>query len=99
MDRMGLQGELREQAQDAFRQGKANDFPVDAMLADVYKTFASQRDVLRFFLEMQLQAAFADGVIDAKEQELLGRIAAQLHIPQQNFSFVTNGQRWMASLP
>ncbi len=85
MDRMSLQGALREQAQAAFRMGKTNDFPLDETLDEIYQIFANQGDVLRFFLEMQLQAAFADGDLTQIEQSILERIAARLHIPRSAF--------------
>ena len=37
-----------------------------------------QRDILRFFLEVQLQAAFADGKVEANERAILQTIADEL---------------------
>lgn len=85
MDKMGLTGDLREQAQRAFREGKSHDFGFDATLEGIGQTFRGQRDILRFFLEMQIQAALADGDIDTTEQALLARIAQRLGISGAEF--------------
>lgn len=77
MDRMGLQGESRRQAQDAFRDGKEDNFPLEATLNRV-RSRAGRADLLQFFLELQIQAAFADGELHPKERELLHVIARYL---------------------
>ncbi len=78
MDRMGLRGEARRQAQDAFREGKEHDFPLDDELYNVRRLCAGRPDLLQFFLEMQITAAFADGNLHPAEREILHRIAAAL---------------------
>ncbi|SMY37583.1 DnaJ-like protein DjlA [Photobacterium malacitanum] len=77
MDRMGLQGESRRQAQNAFREGKEDTFPLEATLNRV-RSRAGRADLLQFFLELQIQAAFADGQLHPKERELLHVIARYL---------------------
>ncbi|MCD9479980.1 co-chaperone DjlA [Photobacterium phosphoreum] len=77
MDRMGLQGESRRQAQNAFREGKEDNFPLEATLNRV-RSRAGRADLLQFFLELQIQAAFADGELHPKERELLHVIARYL---------------------
>lgn len=78
MAQMRLQGELRGRAQQAFREGKESDFP----LADTLRRFRAQvkdsRNLLRFFMEVQLQLAFADGELHPAERRLLHSIAAEL---------------------
>ncbi|MCD4638603.1 co-chaperone DjlA, partial [Proteus mirabilis] len=61
MDRMNLHGAARQAAQQAFREGKEVDFPLRATLQRVRQICAGRRDLLQMFLEIQLQAAFADG--------------------------------------
>ncbi|PSU67561.1 co-chaperone DjlA [Photobacterium phosphoreum] len=77
MDRMGLQGESRRQAQNAFREGKEDNFPLEETLNRV-RSRAGRADLLQFFLELQIQAAFADGELHPKERELLHVIARYL---------------------
>ena len=78
MDRMRLSGEQRVRAQDSFRQGKESDFPLRETLAEFRQASLGQRDILRFFLEVQLQAAFADGKVEANERAILQTIADEL---------------------
>lgn len=77
MDRMGLQGESRRQAQNAFREGKEEHFPLEETLQSVRRR-AGRADLLQFFLELQIQAAFADGTLHPKERQLLHFIARSL---------------------
>ena len=78
MDRMRLAGEQRVRAQESFRLGKESDFPLRETLAEFRQASLGQRDILRFFLEVQLQAAFADGKVEANERAILQTIADEL---------------------
>jgi DnaJ like chaperone protein len=88
MDRMDLQGDLRTEAQQAFREGKSSDFPVDDILFEFKSSCHGRRDVLQVFLEILIQAAFADGKLDRKEHEILERVAEQLGFKQQEFLYL-----------
>ncbi|KLV02435.1 molecular chaperone DnaJ [Photobacterium aquae] len=84
MDRMGLQGEARRQAQNAFRDGKSEDFPLEETLMQIRRGSGGRADLLQFFLELQIQAAFADGSLHPSERQLLHVIARILGFsPQQ----------------
>ncbi|MCV5989723.1 co-chaperone DjlA, partial [Escherichia coli] len=50
MDRMNLHGEQRRAAQDAFREGKESDFPLEDVLVRVKISTAGRFDLLQFFL-------------------------------------------------
>lgn len=78
MDRMGLVGEPRKAAQDAFRQGKESSFPLEQVLEKIRLITAGRYDLLQFFLELQVSSAFADGDLHPSERELLFKIAAGL---------------------
>jgi DnaJ like chaperone protein len=78
MDRMGLEPGLKRAARELFRQGKAPDFPLDGVLAQFRRECGPARDLFRVFLEVQMEAAWADGAVDAREQRILRRIAAHL---------------------
>ncbi|WP_428772873.1 co-chaperone DjlA [Vibrio sp.] len=78
MDRMGLRGEHRREAQDAFREGKTADFPLQDVLQRVKISTGGRFDLLQFFLELQISAAFADGEIHPKEREVLHQVASGL---------------------
>lgn len=78
MDRMRLNESQRQMAQEAFRDGKEADFPLDDILAQVRHATGGRFDLIQFFLELQISAAFADGDLHPNERGLLHRIARGL---------------------
>ncbi|OAI01666.1 co-chaperone DjlA [Methylomonas methanica] len=88
MDNMELNPELREVAVQLFQQGKQVDFP----LADVLRQFRVEchrrTHLVRMFVEIQIQAAFADGIYDAKEEKLLLDICAQLGVSRFEYQII-----------
>ncbi len=83
MDRMNLHGEQRRAAQEAFRDGKAADFPLENVLEKVRISTGGRFDLLQFFLELQISAAFADGDIHPSERNLLHKVARGLGFSSQ----------------
>ncbi len=78
MERMNLHGELRRAAQNAFREGKEADFPLDTVLERVRISSGGRFDLMQFFLELQISAAFADGDIHPSERSVLHKVAKGL---------------------
>ena len=78
MDRMNLHGEQRKAAQDAFREGKEADFPLESVLERVRISAGGRFDLMQFFLELQISAAFADGEIHPSERNVLHKVAQGL---------------------
>lgn len=78
MDKLALTADLRQQAQNAFREGKAAGFPINDCLASFQRTCGKRPDLMLLFLEIQIQVAFADGKLDDHEREALHNIARQL---------------------
>ncbi len=78
MDKLGLTNELRQQAQDAFREGKSSGFPLKERLRKFKRICGNRHDLLLMFLEIQIQVAFSDGDLDSKEREVLHTIAKYL---------------------
>ncbi len=78
MDRMNLNDAQQTMAQEAFRDGKASDFPLDDVLESVRQSTGGRFDLIQFFLELQISSAFADGELHPNERELLHRIARGL---------------------
>lgn len=78
MDKMGIYGEQRRAAQDAFREGKAAGFPLEEVLEKVRILVGGRHDLLQFFLELQISAAFADGSLHPSERNVLHVIARGL---------------------
>jgi DnaJ like chaperone protein len=97
MARMRLTAEQRDRAIDAFREGKAEDFDVDAELDRFLRVCRREIHLVRLFLEIQLQAALADGTIDEREREVLLGIARRLGLSDADYqrleALLTGGYR------
>ncbi|MDF7679877.1 co-chaperone DjlA [Enterobacteriaceae bacterium ESL0689] len=85
MDRMNLHGESRIAAQQAFSAGKAEDYPLREKMRLLRKVCFGRNDLIRMFLEIQLQAAFADGELHPNERKVLFIIADELGISYASF--------------
>ena len=81
MTRLGLNAEMRESAKRLFNEGKAADFPVDEVVEQFRRETHRRTTLMQMFLEIQLQAAYADGVMHPAEREALLSICRRLGIP------------------
>lgn len=77
-----LSGENRDRAKAAFNRGKADDFDLDAELQHFLKVSGRQPALLKMFLQVQVSAVAADGVVHPAEHEMLVRIARGLGLPE-----------------
>lgn len=82
-DRLRLSGETREQAKAAFNRGKANEFDMDAEVARFRQAARGNRTLLQLFLQVQLSAIAADGVLHDNERAMLLRLAHNLGLSEQ----------------
>ncbi len=78
MTTMRLSEEQIAEAKEAFREGKLLGFPLKNKLNLFKKYFAERRDLTQFFLEIQIQTAYCDSVLEPAEYDLLLNIAKQL---------------------
>lgn len=85
MDRMNLHGESRSAAQNAFRIGKSDNYPLREKMRQFRSVCFGRFDLIRMFLEIQIQAAFADGSLHPNEREVLYVIAEELGISRTQF--------------
>ena len=85
MERMQLHGAARTAAQQAFREGKQADFPLREKLRELRSICFGRVDLIRMFLEIQLQAAFADGSLHPNERAVLYVIAEELGFSRIQF--------------
>ncbi len=82
MREMGLEGEMVKTAKRLFGEGKQAGFPLDDVL-DQFKYECHRRQTLmQMFIEIQLQAAYADGKLDTAEAALLKHICKRLGFPE-----------------
>ena len=74
MQQMALSAEQKKVAMRLFNEGKKPGFPVDDVLRQLKHEIGYQPNLQRMFLEIQLYAACADGVLHDAEKQLLRRV-------------------------
>ncbi len=85
MAQMQLDSAQRQLAQEAFNRGKSIDFPVRQVIREFRIGCGQRTDLLRMFLSVQVQAAFADDHLHDNEKEILFVIAEELGISRLQF--------------
>lgn len=90
MKNMLLTPELKQQAIHFFRQGKEPQFDLDAMIHELLSACRHQSHILQLFLEIQLQAAHAEGEISYNKRRILEHICFVLGFNPRNIFF----QEW-----
>jgi DnaJ like chaperone protein len=96
MDRMALSEDMRKTAIRLFNEGKRPDFPLDGTLDQFRAECHRRSSLLRLFIELQLEAAYADGGLHTTEEQLLLRICDRLQFSR--FEFHTIKARMEAEL-
>ncbi|HLT13075.1 MAG TPA: co-chaperone DjlA [Marinobacter sp.] len=80
--RFRLNEAQKTMARDAFNRGKTPDFDLDAELNQFLRATGQQPAFLQMFLQVQVSAVAADGVVHPAEHEMLVRIARGLGLPE-----------------
>lgn len=78
MDKMRLSEAQKAEAKDAFREGKLPGFPLSAKLKLFKQHFGHRSDLQQFFLDILIQTAYSDSILEQKEYDVLLKIAKQL---------------------
>jgi DnaJ like chaperone protein len=78
LDQLRLNDEQRGQARAAFARGREADFDLEAELAEVRRFTSGQPALRQVFLQVQLSAIAADGVLHDAEHDLVVRVARGL---------------------
>lgn len=81
MAQMQLNEGQRKAAIELFNTGKASSFPLDEAVEQLRFECRHRTTLLQMFLEIQVQAALADGHLHVQERRMLGRISGQLGFP------------------
>jgi len=81
MNRLGLDAQMRASAKKLFNEGKSADFPIDEVMQQFRRETHRRTTLIQMFLEIQLQAAYADGVMHPAERQALRGICEHLGIP------------------
>ena len=104
MNRFGLGGGQRRAAKALFNQGKSPEFHLDEVLDQLCRECLRGSNIRRVFLEIQFEAAWADGAVHPTEMRVLRHIAQRLGLSAADFIQVERTTRAMheghrASLP
>lgn len=78
MQRLGLEGDMRRSAIELFQKGKQPDYDWQGDLRAFTRLCGRQRSLKQMFLEIQIQAALADGAPHEAEKKVLAEIASLL---------------------
>ncbi len=85
MDRLELNEDYRKEAIRLFNLGKDQSYNLSNQLDILWQECQRFPDLLRFFLEIQLEAALADGQLHPNEKRILIFIAERLHVSSAEF--------------
>lgn len=77
-DKLGLSEEQRSAARDSFNRGKEVGFDLAAEIERLRGVVRNNSALLQLFLQVQLSAIAADGVVDDAEHRMLLRVARLL---------------------
>lgn len=95
MTQMGLTGTGKQRAIETFNLGKRTDFDL-TMALQTLKKATSYAYLRKLFIDIQVQAAYAEGFVDSEKQQLLQNIAAQLGCPPIDFVAIEAAMRGQA---
>lgn len=82
MNRLMLSPTQKARAIAMFTEGKQSDFDLSASLSRFKTACHHQQMLIRMFVEIQFEAARADGPLNIKKQAILKQICAQLGFAQ-----------------
>jgi DnaJ like chaperone protein len=85
MNSMDLDADMRRAAINLFQQGKAKNFPLKQVVEQFRRECHRRQHLVRLFVEIQLQAAFADGQLHPNERLVILEICDILGIPSDEF--------------
>ncbi len=85
MQQMDMDAEQRKAAIELFNEGKKASFPLNDVVKQLRMEIGFQPNLLRMFIEVQIMAAYADGIMDPAERRILLSICQILKISQHEF--------------
>ncbi|WP_299204905.1 co-chaperone DjlA [uncultured Amphritea sp.] len=82
MDRMGLSDERRREAMELFSQGKESDYDIAEVMRPLSALIRFRIPLKLMFVEIQLQAAMADGQVSEAETIIIREVCGLLQMSQ-----------------
>ncbi len=86
MQRMNLSEDVSREAMRLFGVGKSADFDLDAQLRSLHLVLHRQRNLCQMFIEIQLAAGYANGILDDVERNILLKVCQALGFSESDFS-------------
>lgn len=83
MDVMHLDEQSRQIAKDAFNLGKSPDYRIDDAIAAIKSTCRRNTNIISYLLEIQVQIALADGILENLEHQRLLEISNKLGVSSE----------------
>lgn len=90
MSHLGLDKAQRELAESLFNQGKEPGFDLEGVLEQFRRECHRRSTLVRMFMEIQIQAALADGRIAPEESDILRRVARMLGVARADLEQLIN---------
>lgn len=88
MARMALNETQRLEAMRLFNEGKSPEFSAEIILGELAEVIGRRMTLAQIFLEIQLQAAYADGQLTVNERDVLHTISTHLGINRVQFEII-----------
>jgi len=82
MQQMSLSAAQKKAAMRLFNEGKKAGFPLEDVLLQLKSELGAAKNIRRMFVEIQISAAYADGVMHPDEKKLLVRICNIIGFPR-----------------
>lgn len=99
MERMQISGDERRRAIEYFNEGKNIGFRLDESLRPFAQHSMVRPDLRQMFMEIVVDAAFADGKVSEAEQKVLIRVATYLRIPGHLFAAMMQARHYGYTAP
>ena len=81
---MGLDADRERGAKMSFQKGRSSGYPLKERLAQLYRYYRHDNDLMMFFVEIQVGAVYQDGQLHPQEHKILQLIAKELRISPKN---------------
>ena len=86
MQRMNLNEEVSREAMRLFGVGKSNEFDLETQLKSLHLVARRQRNLCQMFIEIQIAAGYANGVLDDAERVILLKVCSSLGFSEDDFN-------------
>lgn len=85
MSQLELNDLLKREAIELFNKGRDHHFDLSVIMDTLWKECRYRKDLLRFFIEIQLDAALADGDLTPQKRKILLHICERLRFSPMEF--------------